>query len=373
MATQRDYYEILSVERTASGDEIKRAYRRQALKYHPDKNPGDAEAEARFKEAAEAYEVLSDSQKRQLYDRHGHAGLRGQSTHDFGHMDPGDIFSMFDDIFGAAFGGGGRRRSQSRAARGYDLETVVEIDLEDVASGAERDLEFTRRDNCDTCKGTGGKPGTEPTPCTMCGGSGFVAKGTAIFQIRTACPNCSGAGKKYADKCTDCKGTGQMAKQRKLSVRIPAGIHDGQAIRVQGEGEPGQQGGLRGDLHVVVRVRPHKLFKRDGDHLVLHLPVTFTQAALGAQIDVPTLDDGPAELTLKPGTQHGQVLRIGGHGIPNLRSGRRGDLVAVTTIEVPRKLTDKQKDLLRQYAATENHDISPETKGFWAKIRESLG
>ncbi len=380
MAEQRDYYEVLNVAKDASADDIKRAYRRQALKYHPDKNPDNQEAEAKFKEAAEAYEVLSDTTKRQLYDRHGHAGLRGQSMHDFSHMDINDIFSthglgdILDEFFGGAFGGSRRRGGRQRQARGYDLRTDIEVTLEDVATGIEHEIEFTRKDVCETCTGDGGKPGTQPVACVMCGGAGVISKGTAIFQIRHACPQCGGAGKSFAEKCPACRGAGQMPKDRRLSVRIPAGIHDGQAVRVQGEGEPppGPTQGQRGDLHVVVSVKPHDMFQREGDHLILKLPTSFAQAALGATIDVPTLDEGMTELTIKPGTQHGDIHRMPGKGLPSLRTGRRGDLVIVTLIEVPRKLTDEQKDLLRAYAETEDLDVLPESKGFWAKLKESL-
>jgi molecular chaperone DnaJ len=379
MATQRDYYEVLSIERTAGGEEIKRAYRKMAMKFHPDRNPGDKDAEAKFKEAAEAYEVLTDPQKRQLYDRHGHAGLRGQGMHDFGRMDFGDIFSMFEDIFGGrGFGGGGGGGRRPRGAgprprRGYDLETEIDIDMADVATGCHRDVEFTRMDSCATCHGTGGKPGTDPVTCVTCAGRGFVEQAGlgGMFRMRTTCPVCQGAGKTYREKCPECNGTGQTPKRRKLSVKVPQGIHDGQAVRVPGEGEPGADGGLRGDLHVVVRVTPHAVLERENDHLVLKMPISFTQAALGATVEVPSLE-GNEKLTIKPGTQHGEIIRVQGKGLPNLRTGRRGDYVAIVLIEVPKKLTAKQETLLREYAETENHDVMPHNKSFWKKIKETL-
>ena len=372
MATQRDYYEILSVERTASGDQIKRSYRKLAMKYHPDRNPGDATAEAQFKECAEAYEVLSDSTKRQRYDQFGHAGLKGQAGHDFSHMDAGDIFSMFDDIFG----GGGRRagrRNPGGPQRGYDLETQTQITLEDAFRGTEADIEFTRQDTCGTCKGTGGKPGTEPSTCTMCGGAGQVQQAGlgGMFRMVTTCSHCQGSGKVYLDKCSECHGSGKVGKKRKLSVRVPPGIQDGQAIRVQGEGEPGSRGGPQGDLHVVIRIADHELFTREDDHLIMKMPVSFPQAALGATVNVPSLD-GETEITIKPGTQHGELFRIRGQGMPNLRGGRRGDLIVALLLEVPTKLTAKQKDLLHAYAESENHDVLPENKGFWDKIKTYL-
>ena len=381
MATTRDYYEILSVEKTASGDDIKRAYRKLAMKYHPDRNPGDKEAEAKFKEAAEAYEVLSDDAKRKRYDQYGHAGLRGQAGHDFSHMDVGDIFSMFEDIFGDALGGGRRRGGGgggARAQRGYSLETQVEITLDDVLRGATREVEFTRQDLCETCSGSGAAPGSKPVTCTTCGGNGQVAQAGfgGMFRMVTTCPTCGGAGKVVSEPCKECRGSGRKPKRRVLSVKIPPGIHDGQAVRVPAEGEPGLNGGPRGDLHVVVRVQEHDLFERQDDHLVMKMPISFTQAALGAKVKIPTLDAGDgaasAEMTIKPGTQHGDVIRIEGQGLPNLRGGRRGDLAAVLVIEVPKKLTEEQEHLLREFAKTEDADVLPETQGFWDKIKQVL-
>ncbi len=374
MATTRDYYEVLQVERNASGDEIKRSYRKLAMRYHPDRNPGDKDAEAKFREAAEAYEILSDNDKRRRYDQHGHAGLNGQAGHDFSHMNAQDIFSMFGDIFGGAFGGGGR----ARANRGYDLETVTRITLNDVLEGVEKDIEFTRQDTCETCSGTGGKPGTQPQTCITCGGVGQVQQQGfgGMFRMVSTCPACGGAGKSYRDKCTTCKGEGRQPKKVKLSVKIPQCIRDGQAIRIQGEGEPGQHtaagSGPRGDLHVVIRVEQHELFTREDDHLVLRMPISFGQAALGATLKVPTLD-GETELSLNPGTQHGDLFRIKSQGLPNLRGGRRGDLIVAVLIEVPKKLTAKQKELLRAYVATEEHQDMPTHKGFWNKIKDYLG
>ncbi len=384
MPTTRDYYEILSVERTADADEVKRAYRRLALKYHPDRNPDDADAEAKFKEAAEAYEVLSDDAKRKLYDQFGHDGLRrggGPATHDFSRMDATDIFSMFEEIFGGGRGGfGGQRAGRPRAARGYDLETEVTLDLVDVAKGAEREVEFTRLDVCDKCTGTGAKPGTKPETCPTCGGQGKVAQQGlgGMFRMVTACPRCRGRGTVVSDPCDTCRGKGRVPKKRKLSVKIPAGVHEGQAVRIQGEGEPpppetspnGQ--GVRGDLHVVVRVKDHTLFQRDGDHLVVELPVSFSQAALGAEIDVPTID-GRQTLRIHPGAQHGDIYKLDGQGLPNLRTGRHGDLVTIVRIEIPKKLSSKQQDLLRQFAETEDHSVLPESQSFWKKMKDLFG
>ncbi len=387
MPTTRDYYEVLGVERSASADDIKRSYRRLAMKYHPDRNPDDAEAEAMFKEAAEAYEVLSDDDKKKIYDQYGHEGLRGRGAagHDFSRMNAEDIFSMFNDIFGGGgggfggFGGGGGARTRG-PARGYDLETEVTIDLKDVLDGTSRDVEFTRMDVCDTCSGSGAKPGTKPEQCSTCGGQGKVQQAGlgGMFRMVTACPNCRGRGTVIKERCGDCHGRGRVGRKRKLGVKVPAGIHDGQAIRVPGEGEPPAPDrspdgtGVRGDLHVVVRVKDHELFQRDGDHLLMEMPISFTQATLGAEVEVPTLD-GKATLEIKKGTQYGDLFRIHGSGLPNLRSGQRGDLVVVVKIETPKKLSAKQEDLLRQYAETEDKTVNPESHGFFKKITDFLG
>lgn len=382
MPTTRDYYEILGVEKSADAEEIKRAYRRLAMKHHPDRNPGNAEAEAAFKEAAEAYEVLSDPQRRQVYDQYGHEGLRGRgaATHDFSRMNVEDIFSMFNDIFGGGGFNGARGRGGRRVARGYDLETEITIDLKDCLTGTETDVEFTRLDVCETCTGTGAKPGSSPITCATCGGQGKVQQAGlgGMFRMVTACPACRGRGTVVKDKCENCQGKGRVSKRRSLSVKVPAGIQDGQVIRVQAEGEPpapelspGGQGD-RGDLHVVVRVRPHDVFAREGDHLLLELPIGFAQAALGAKVEVPTLET-KHELRITPGTQHGAIFRVTGQGLPNLRGGRRGDLVVVVRIEVPKKLTRQQERLLRELAATEDTAVLPESHGVVDKIRDFLG
>ncbi len=374
MPTQLDYYEALGIERGASEADVKRAYRKLAMKHHPDRNPGDAAAEAKFKESAEAYEVLSDAEKRQRYDQYGHAGLKGTSGHDFSHMDAGDIFSMFEDIFsGGPFGGQRRRRGGQGPQRGYDLQTQAEITLEDVANGVDREIEFTRQDLCESCKGSGAAPGAKPVACVSCGGAGQVAQSGlgGMFRMVTTCPACAGAGKVIKDKCKTCAGDGRRPKKRVLSVKIPAGIHDGQAIRVGGEGEPGAMGGPHGDLHVVVRVEEHDLFTREDDHLILKMPISFTQAALGATLNVPVIN-GQHEITIKPGSQHGDLIRASGKGLANLRGGRSGDLVIVLLIEVPTKLTGKQEELLREFADTEDRDVMPHSQGFWDKIKSYI-
>ncbi len=377
MATQRDYYEVLGIERDASAEQIKKAYKRCAMKYHPDRNPGDAEAEAKFKECAEAFEVLSDPDKRQRYDRYGHEGLRGAGMHDFSGMNAGDIFSMFEDLFGDIglgdiFGRGGSARGGNRPRRGYDLETAVAITLNDVLTGAREEVSFTRQDNCDTCSGSGCKPGTHPTACSTCGGRGQVAMRQGFFQMVRPCPACQGTGTFIEHKCPDCGGSGRRPKHRVIEVQIPPGIHDGQVVRVPGEGEPGTPDGPRGDLHVLVRIKEHELFLRDGDHLILHMPVSFSQAALGAGVESPTLE-GSEPLTLPRGTQNGDTLTLRGKGLPNLRSGKPGDLVVQVLVEIPKKLTEKQEQLLREFAETESHEVMPHSRGFWDKIKQYIG
>ncbi|GJM18281.1 MAG: chaperone protein DnaJ [Phycisphaeraceae bacterium] len=385
MPATRDYYEVLGVEKSADADEIKRSYRRLAMKFHPDRNPDDAEAEARFKEAAEAYEVLSDESKRKIYDQYGHEGLRGRgaAAHDFSRMDVDDIFSMFNDIFGggAGFGNrGGRPGGGRRVARGYDLEHEARLDLKDVLNGCTRDVEFTRLDVCETCTGSGAKPGTEPETCDTCKGQGKVQQAGlgGMFRMVTACPACRGRGKIIKEKCSTCHGKGRSPKKRNLSVKIPAGIQSGQAVRVAGEGEPpgpelspsGE--GIRGDLHVVARIAQHPVFEREGDHLLLEMPISFTQASLGAAVEAPTLEE-PRTLDIPRGTQYGSLFRIEGAGLPNLRSGHRGDLVVVVKIETPKKLSARQEELLREFAETEDKHVNPERHGFLKKITDFLG
>ncbi len=379
MHATRDYYDILGVLNGASAEQVKRAYRRLAMKNHPDRNPGDPEAVRRFKESAEAYEVLSDPERRAIYDRYGHAGLRSRPGHDFSSMHAEDIFSMFEDIFGGAMGARSRRRQRGGVPRGYDLETEVEVTLGEVLSGTSREVEFKRLDVCQTCAGDGTKPGTTRTACSGCGGSGQVAQTGfgGMFRMVTTCRQCGGRGTVIVEKCPDCRAQGRVSIKRKLEVKIPAGIRDRQAVRIAGEGEPpppelsaGGQG-IRGDLHVVVRVRSHDRFERDADHLLMVVPVAFTQVALGAEIEISTLD-GPATLRIPAGAQHGALFRIENKGLPNLRSGKRGDLVVVTQLVVPRKLTDGQKALLSEYAKMESLEVGSSNPSLWGKIKDAI-
>jgi len=374
-ATKRDYYEVLGVTRTASVEEIKRAYRRMAMKYHPDRNNGDdkGEAEVKFKEAAEAYEVLCDQDKRRRYDQFGHQGVRGQ--HDFSHMDVTDIFSMFEDIFGGAFAGmrgapGGRGHP---AQRGYDLETRVELTLVEVATGTEKTIEFERQDVCEICKGSGAKPGTSPIACPQCGGQGRIAQQGfgGMFRMVVACPNCRGRGAVVREHCPSCGGTGRQMKKHTVVVQIPAGVHEGQAVRVTGEGEAGEAGAPPGDLHVYISVKEHPVFSRHRNDLVCQVPISFAQAALGATIEVQTLK-GSEQLVIPAGTQHGEVFKMKGKGLPDVRGYRNGDQLVQITIEVPRKLNDRQQYLLREFAATESAHVNQKRTGFLNKLKETF-
>ena len=376
---KRDYYEVLGVGKGASNDEIKRAYRRMAMKYHPDKNPGDKGAEAKFKECAEAYEVLSDAEKRRRYDQFGHEGLRGIGMRDYSHMKWQDIGSIFEDIFGFddffrdIFGARGRGTSrQAGPARGYDLETAVELTLSDIAKGTEKTIEFTRRDRCRECGGSGAAKGSKPGRCTTCGGTGQVARGGGFFQMVSTCPQCRGSGEVITNPCKKCKGSGTVPKKRGVNIKIPPGVHEGQGIRVAGEGEPGRGGGPYGDLYCYVKIKPHEFLQRDGSNLVAVVPISFTQATLGATIDVPSLN-GTRGLKIPAGTQYGSIFRIKGQGLPDLRTRRMGDELVQITIETPTRLNARQEELLREFANTENKTVSPQSKGFFEKLKEYFG
>jgi molecular chaperone DnaJ len=375
---KRDYYEVLGVGKNASADDIKRAYRRMAMKYHPDKNPDDKEAEAKFKECAEAYEVLSDPEKRRRYDQFGHEGLRGIGMRDYTHMrwqDIGSIFediSGFDEFFGDIFGTRSRRARRAGPTRGYDLETSVELTLNNIAKGAEKTIEFARQDICPECNGTACAKGTTPGRCPTCGGTGRVARGGGFFQMVSTCRQCGGSGQVITNPCRKCKGTARVPKKRIVNIKIPAGVHEGQGIRVADEGEPGRGGGPRGDLYCYVRIKPHEFLQRDGNNLVAVVPISFTQATLGATIDVPSLD-GTKRLKIPPSTQYGSIFRIKGQGLPDVRTGRCGDELVQITIETPTKLNVKQQQLLREFAKTENKSVCPKSKSFFEKLKKYFG
>lgn len=368
MPTHRDYYEILGVQKSASPDDIKKAYRRAALQHHPDRNKDNPESEKLFKEAAEAYEALSDPQKRQRYDQFGHAGLSGAGLHDFGGMAADDIFSMFEDILGGGIFGG---RRSSRRSRGVDLQTEVAITLEQAAEGVEHTLQFQRNDYCDVCGGSGAAPGSDRESCSTCGGYGQVEQSSGLGglfgRVITTCPTCRGKGSVVATPCKSCRGSGRQRKERVLTVKIPSGIHDGQAVRVRGEGEPGDNGNNRGDLHCYVRIEAHEFLERNGNDLICVMPISFTQAALGAKVEVPTLG-GRGELTIPPATQSGQAFRLRGQGMPDLRSGAHGDELVQVLVEIPKKLDKRQQELLREFAETEDKAVLPESTGFFEKM-----
>ena len=373
--TKRDYYEVLGVDKGASADEIKKAYRRLAMKYHPDKNPGDKEAEEKFKECAEAYEVLSDTQKKQRYDQFGHDGLRGAGMHDYSRMNVDDIFNMsgFADIFGDFFGGGtrSRRTNPNAPQRGYDLETIVKLTLNDIAAGCEKEIEFTRQDMCGDCGGSGCERGKTPDRCVVCGGTGQVQKAGlgGFFQMVSTCSNCHGTGQVITHPCKKCHGSGRVPKKRKVKLKVPAGVHEGQGIRVAGEGEPGRNNGPRGDLYCYVKVEEHPFLVREGNDLIALVPISFTQAALGAMVDVPSLN-GTKQLKIPAGTQNGNVFRIKGEGLPDLRTRRQGDELVKVLIEIPKNLTGKQEKLLREFAETEDNSVLPESKGFFDRLKK---
>jgi len=359
LSAKRDYYEVLGVSRDASDKELKKSYRALALENHPDRNPGNKEAEMRFKEAAEAYEVLSNEDKRSMYNRFGHEGLRGAGYQGFsGGVD--DIFSafgdMFSDLFGFGSAGGRRRRRGNGPGRGADLRYDLVIDFESAAFGTSEEISLNREEDCDDCDGTGGKAGTEPEACPTCGGHGEVIQQQAFLQIRTSCPSCRGVGQRYSQACEGCDGRRRVIRERELSVTIPAGVDDGMQLRLSSEGEPGARGGPPGDLYVLLRVKPHEVFERHGDDVICRLDLSVTQAALGDEISVASLD-GESELTIPAGTMTGTMLRLPGLGIPNVRTGQRGDQVMQSFVKTPKALTDRQKELLREFAAIDGKKV----------------
>ncbi|MDQ7780901.1 MAG: molecular chaperone DnaJ [Planctomycetota bacterium] len=371
---RRDYYEILDVPRTAGLDDIKRAFRKAALNHHPDKNPGDSAAEARFKEALEAYEVLSEPEKRERYDRFGHDGLRGMATHDYGSFD--SIFDAFGDIFGdGIFGsifGSSRRQGRPGQFRGASLRVTLEIDFLESAVGVERKIALKRAESCDECIGTGAKPGTRPATCSACGGGGEIVQTHGFFSMRVTCHVCEGRGEVITARCSACGGAGRVQKKREITVKIPPGIQDGTRMRVAGEGEAGSDPRLRGDLYCDIFVKPHEFFERHNNDVLCEVPVAFTQAALGAEIEVPTID-GKAKLEIPKGTEDGHVFTLKGAGMPDVHNGRRGNQLIRLVIDVPRTLTNKQEELLREYATTEKTSVRPRKKGIIEKLKDYLG
>jgi len=359
-----EYYAILGVPRGADSEAIKRAYRQCALKLHPDRNPGNKESEEQFKKCAEAYEVLSDPEKRARYDQFGKAGLRGAGVHDFAHADVHDIFSMFQDVFGFGdlFGG----MARGGPARGASLRCVVGVTLDEVLRGVSKTVRISRRELCDKCRGSGSASGRRET-CPVCGGHGRVQQGGGFFRIVTDCPRCRGAGSSVRDPCPECRGRRFVSRHRTIEVQVPAGIEDGQRMRYGGQGDAGDPGAPPGDLYAEVRVEPHEFFERHGRELLCQLPVGFTQATLGAEVEVPTLE-GKETLKVGRGTQSGDLYRLKGRGLPDMEGYGRGDLLIQVVVEIPKKLTHHQEELLREFAMTEKKGVLPQRESFIEKL-----
>ncbi|MBL8533722.1 MAG: molecular chaperone DnaJ [Betaproteobacteria bacterium] len=373
---KRDYYEVLGVNRDAAEDDIKKAYRKLAMKFHPDRNPDNKDAEEKFKEAKEAYEILSDSQKRAAYDAYGHAGVDPSAAAGAG---AGAGFSgfegVFGDIFGEIFGGGGGGRQRSNVYRGADLRYNLEVSLEDAARGTETRIRIPTMEECETCHGSGAKPGTQPKACPTCGGHGQVRMQQGFFSIQQTCPKCHGSGKIVSDPCGSCSGVGRIKRQKTLSVKIPAGVDEGDRIRLSGEGEAGVNGGPNGDLYVVIQIREHPVFTRDQNDLHCEMPISFTTAALGGEIEIPTLD-GAAKIRIPAETQTGKVFRLRGKGIKGVRSGTYGDLMCHVMVETPVNLTPRQRELLEELEAINSRDASshnPRAKSWMDKVKEFFG
>lgn len=368
MATQRDYYEILGVARDAAPEDVKRAYRKAAAANHPDRNPGDQSAVERFKEAAEAFDILGDQQKRALYDRYGHDAFTRGGGGRPGFNDVNDVFSAFGDMFEGLFGGAGGRGGR-RATRGDSLRCSIELDLREAAFGSTKKVEISRDELCSTCDGSGAKPGSSPEKCSYCSGRGQVVQAQGFFRIQTTCPGCRGAGHIIRDKCPKCTGSGREEKTVQLEVKVPPGVDNGMQLCLRGEGEPGDHGGPRGDLYCEIHVAEHPLFTRHGQDLVCAVPLSFSQAALGTEIDVPLLD-GKHTLAIAAGTQPGETIRLRGKGMPDPHSRRKGDLLVQIQVEVPRKLTERHEELLRDLAEIEKKNVSAHQKSFLAKLKD---
>jgi len=370
---KRDYYEVLGLNRDASDEEVKKAYRKLAMKFHPDRNPDNPKAEEQFKEAKEAYEVLSDAEKRSAYDQFGHAGVDPQAGAGAGFGGMGGFADAFSDIFGDIFGGA--RGGRSNVYRGADLRYNLEVSLEEAARGSETRIRIPTMEECVPCKGTGAKPGTQPKVCPTCGGAGQVRMQQGFFSIQQTCPKCHGTGRIIPEPCTTCHGAGRVKQHKTLSVKIPSGIDDGDRIRLAGEGEHGVNGGPPGDLYVQIHLKQHPVFQRDHDDLHCEMPVSFTTAALGGEIEIPTLD-GAAKIKVPPETQTGKVFRLRGKGIRGVRSHAAGDLLCHVVVETPVSLTERQRELLREFESINEKDSerhNPRAQSWMDKVREFFG
>jgi len=375
---KRDYYEVLGVERGASDDEIKKSYRKQALKYHPDKNPGDKTAEEKFKELGEAYEVLCDTQKRAAYDQYGHAAFDPRSRAFSGAGRSGgfhDPFEIFREVFGSAGGGsifddlfGGGQRDTTGPQRGADLRYDLEISFEEAVLGCEKEVTLNKMDVCEVCHGSGAERGASSKPCATCGGRGQVMMSRGIFNIAQTCPHCEGTGRVIDKPCRTCQGTGQRERPAKIKLKIPSGVDTGARLRSSGNGEGGRRGGPAGDLYVVLHVKAHEIFQRDGDDLLCEVPISFVQAALGAELEVPTTA-GKAHIRIPPGTQSGTIFRLKGKGVRNVQSYGYGDLHVRVAVEVPSRLNNAQRAKLEEFAALCDGDVNPLSRSFFERAR----
>ncbi|HEY3301740.1 MAG TPA: molecular chaperone DnaJ [Methylophilaceae bacterium] len=372
-ASKKDFYEVLGVNRDASDEEIKKSYRKLAMKYHPDRNPDNPKSEEQFKEAKEAYEILSDEQKRAAYDQYGHAGVDpSMGAGGAGGFGAGGFSDAFGDIFGDIFGGARGGGQRSNVYRGADLRYNMEISLEDAARGTETKIRIPVMSECETCHGSGARPGTSPVTCTTCGGHGQVRMQQGFFSVQQTCPKCHGTGKMVKDPCPTCTGGGRVKQHKTLSVKIPAGVDEGDRIRLSGEGEAGVNGGPPGDLYVVVHLKAHSVFQREGGDLHCEMPISYTVAALGGEIEIPTLD-GHAKMKIPAETQSGATFRLRGKGIKPLRSNENGDLMCHVVVETPVKLNERQKELLRELEAINQQDAgkhSPRAKSWLDKVKD---
>ncbi len=372
---KEDYYNVLGVERNAGQDDIKRAYRKLALKYHPDKNQGNKQAEEKFKIAAEAYEVLSDHDKRKRYDQFGHEGLRGGDARGFGNFE--DIFDAFGDIFGGGGGGGGgifeeffgggRRPTEKRGA---SLRCDIALEYKEVATGIEKTIEITKRDFCEECRGTGARKGTSPVSCPYCKGKGEIHQRQGFFTIRTTCPKCQGNGKIIETPCSKCSGHGVYPKKSNIKVQVPAGIDDGVRLRVSGQGESGANGAHPGDLYCDIHIKPHPIFKRQDYDIICEFPITFTQAALGCEIEVPTILGKLRKVRIPAGVQSDDIISVRGEGFPHVRGYGVGNMLVHVVVETPTKLTSRQEEILREFAESEHKNVTPKRKSFFQKVKK---
>ncbi len=368
---KRDYYEILGVNKSASKEEIKKAYRKLALKYHPDKNKGNKASEEKFKEASEAYHVLSDDKRKTNYDQFGHAAFEGGGNQGFGNFDFGSSFSdIFEDFFGDDIFGGSRRSGRRGSNRGNDLRYDINIELEEAYKGLNKKINYTSYKRCSRCSGQGSEPGSKPATCGYCRGQGKIRSSQGFFTIQQTCPECSGYGESINNPCKECNGNGKMQSQESLAVKIPKGVDDGTRIRLSGKGEAGLKGGNNGDLYLFISIEGHNIFKRAEENLYYELPITFSDAALGTSVEVPSIDGGKTKIKIPAGTQHGKQLRLRGKGMPFLRKNQFGDLYIKIVTEVPTSLSSKQKQLLEEFRKLEDEKPNPVIRSFFDKAKK---